>query len=92
MKYRPHDYQKYTTEFILTHPQAAIFLDCGLGKTVITLTALFYLLFDYFEIRKVLVICPLRVGAVWVEEINKWHIIQKREKGWEITTIKIAEP
>ena len=75
MKYRPHDYQKYTTEFILTHPQAAIFLDCGLGKTVITLTALFYLLFDYFEIRKVLVICPLRVGAVWVEEINKWQYL-----------------
>ncbi|AGL03752.1 SNF2-related protein [Desulfoscipio gibsoniae] len=73
MKYRPHDYQKYTTHFILNHPQAAIFLDCGLGKTVITLTALFYLLFDYFEIRKVLVICPLRVGAVWVEEIIKWQ-------------------
>ena len=73
MKYRPHDYQKYTTEFILTHPQSAIFLDCGLGKTVITLTALYYLLFDSFEIRKVLVICPLRVGAVWVEEINKWQ-------------------
>lgn len=73
MKYKPHDYQKYTTEFILTHPQSAIFLDCGLGKTVITLTALYYLLFDSFEIRKVLVICPLRVGAVWVEEINKWQ-------------------
>ena len=73
MKYKPHDYQKYTTEFILTHPQSAIFLDCGLGKTVITLTALYYLLFDCFEIRKVLVICPLRVGAVWVEEINKWQ-------------------
>ena len=73
MKYKPHDYQKYTTEFILTHPQSAIFLDCGLGKTVITLTALYYLLFDSFEIRKVLVICPLRVGAVWVEEINKWN-------------------
>jgi SNF2 family DNA or RNA helicase len=72
MKYRPHDYQRYTTEFILTHSQSAIFLDCGLGKTVITLTALYYLLFDSFEIRKVLVICPLRVGAVWVEEINKW--------------------
>jgi len=72
MKYRPHDYQRYTTEFILTHSQSAIFLDCGLGKTVITLTALYDLLFDSFEIRKVLVICPLRVGAVWVEEINKW--------------------
>jgi SNF2 family DNA or RNA helicase len=72
MKYRPHDYQRYTTEFILTHSQSAIFLDCGLGKTVITMTALYYLLFDSFEIRKVLVICPLRVGAVWVEEINKW--------------------
>ena len=34
MKYSPHDYQKYVTDFILNHPVAAVFLDMGLGKTV----------------------------------------------------------
>ena len=51
----------------------------GLGKTVITLTALVDLLFDSFEVHKVLVICPLRVGIVWVDEIKKWshlHFLQ----------------
>ena len=39
MKYKPHEYQTYATEFILTHPVAAILLSMGLGKSVITLTA-----------------------------------------------------
>ena len=72
MKTDLHRYQQYTADFIISHPQAAILLECGLGKTVTTLTAINDLLFDYFEISKVLVICPLRVGAVWVEEINRW--------------------
>ena len=41
MKYSPHDYQKYVTNFILNHPVAAVFLDMGLGKTAITLSAIF---------------------------------------------------
>ena len=40
MKYVPHDYQAYATDFILTHPEAAVLLDMGLGKSVITLTAI----------------------------------------------------
>ena len=40
MKYEAHDYQKYATEFILTHPTAAVLLEMGLGKSVITLTAI----------------------------------------------------
>ncbi len=67
-----HGYQQYGADFIISHPQSALFLDCGLGKTVTTLTAINDLLFDSFEIIKVLVICPLRVSAVWVDEINKW--------------------
>lgn len=67
-----HAYQQYGSKFIISHPQSALFLDCGLGKTVTTLTAINDLLFDSFEIIKVLVICPLRVSAVWVDEINKW--------------------
>jgi len=72
MQYKPHEYQKYATDFILKHYIAALFLDCGLGKTVITLTAIFELILDRFEIRRVLVICPLRVSEVWKDEIEKW--------------------
>lgn len=73
MRYDAHDYQKYATEFILTHPIAAVFLEMGLGKSVITLTALFDLCLDQFLIRKVLVIAPLRVARdTWPSEIKKW--------------------
>ena len=73
MNYSPHEYQSYATNFILAHPVSAVFLNCGLGKTVITLTAINELMFDRFEVRKVLVIGPLRVGNVWREEIKKWN-------------------
>ena len=62
MQFKPHDYQRYAIHYIETHPIAAILLDMGLGKTVITLTAIQYLLYDSFEIHKVLVIAPLRVA------------------------------
>jgi len=73
MIYRPHEYQKVAEEFILAHPTAAVFLDLGLGKTVITLTAVEKLIRDSFEIRRVLVIAPLRVArTTWPDEIEKW--------------------
>lgn len=73
MIYNPHDYQRYAIEYIKTHPVAAIFLDCGLGKTSITLSALNDLLFDSFDVHKVLVIAPIRVGSVsWPDEFSKW--------------------
>ena len=73
MKYSPHEYQTYATNFLLMHPASAIFLDCGLGKSVITLTALFDLCLDSFLIRKVLVIAPLRVARdTWPSELRKW--------------------
>ena len=72
MEYKPHDYQSYATEFILSHPVAAILLQMGLGKSVITLTAVKELL-DRGEISRVLVIAPLRVARdTWPEEIGKW--------------------
>ena len=77
MKYDAHDYQRYATEFIKTHPLSAILLDMGLGKTSITLTALADLLFDSFEIRKVLVIAPVRVAKFsWPDELQKWDHLQ----------------
>jgi len=73
MKYSPHDYQAYATNFILEHPVSAVFLDMGLGKSVITLSAIFDLCLDSFMVRKVLVIAPLRVAReTWPDEIRKW--------------------
>ncbi len=73
MRYDPHDYQKYAIDFIETHPQAAVLLGCGLGKTSITLTALNDLMFDRFEVRKPLIIAPIRVCRnSWAAEIAKW--------------------
>ena len=73
MNYRPHEYQTYATEFILTHPEAAILLSMGLGKSVITLTAIYELCLNRFEVSKVLVIAPLRVARdTWPAEIRKW--------------------
>lgn len=73
MRYEPHEYQTYATRFILSHPIAAVLLEMGLGKSVITLTALFDLCLDSFLIRKVLVIAPLRVARdTWPSEIRKW--------------------
>ena len=73
MEYRPHDYQKFVTDFILSHKIAAVILQMGLGKTVCTLDAIEQLMYDSFEVRKVLVIAPLRVAKVtWSDEIKKW--------------------
>ena len=73
MRYSPHEYQRFATEYIETHPVAAVLLDMGLGKTSITLTALNNLLFDSFEVRRILVIAPLRVARnTWGAEIEKW--------------------
>ena len=74
MQYKAHEYQKFATQFILSNPIAAVFLEMGLGKSVITLTALFDLCLDQFLIRKVLVIAPLRVARdTWPFEIEKWN-------------------
>ena len=73
MRYVPHDYQRYATDFILAHPEAAVLLDMGLGKSVISLTAIWELCLNRFEISRVLVIAPLRVARdTWPAEIQKW--------------------
>lgn len=74
MKYIPHDYQTYATKFIEEHPVAAVLLDMGLGKSVITLTAIKNLCLDTFEVQKILVIAPLRVARdTWKAELEKWE-------------------
>ena len=77
MKYSPHDYQEYAIQFLLENPVAAIFLDMGMGKTSIVLTAIMKLMYDRFEVSKVLIIAPLRVARnTWPEEIRKWEHLQ----------------
>lgn len=77
MKFVPHAYQEYAIRFIEEQETAALLLDMGLGKTVITLTAIYNLLFDFFAVSKVLVIAPLRVARdTWPTEIQKWNHLQ----------------
>ena len=74
MKYNPHNYQTYATEFMIKNPVSAVFLDMGLGKTVVTLTAINEMCRDTFLVSKVLVIAPLRVARdTWPAEIEKWN-------------------
>lgn len=73
MKFKPHKYQEFATNFIIENPITAIFLEKGLGKSVITLTAIYELMLERFEVDRVLVIAPLRVARnTWPEEIEKW--------------------
>ena len=79
-----HGYQEYSVNFIIEHPVAAVLLDCGLGKTVTSLTAINDLMFDYFDIHRVLVICPLRVGNVWANEIQHWEHLCLLQYRWQL--------
>ena len=77
MKFIPHDYQKIAIEKIINLPAVGLFLEMGLGKTVSALTAIQELLYDRFEVSKVLVIAPLRVAqSTWSGEIEKWDHLQ----------------
>lgn len=73
MKFKPHSYQKMAIEKIESTPRCGLFLDMGLGKTVITLTAIDDLIYNSFEVERVLVIAPLRVAEdTWSRECEKW--------------------
>jgi len=74
MKYKPHNYQKFATDFILDHPVCCLMLDMGLGKTIITLTALWDMALDSFLSYRILVIAPKRVAEdTWPKELAKWE-------------------
>ena len=76
MKYKAHEYQEYATRFIEDNEESAVFLECGLGKSVITLTAIKNLM-ARGEVNRVLVVAPLRVGkTTWPEEIGKWDHLE----------------
>lgn len=73
MKYQPHNYQSYCIQRIINDSAVGLFLDMGLGKTVITLTAVNDLMYNRFEIQRCLVIAPKKVAeATWSKEAEKW--------------------
>lgn len=92
MEYIPHEYQRYATEKILELPACGLFLEMGLGKTVSTLTAINELIYDRFEISKVLVIAPKRVAEdTWTSEAEKWDHLQHLTFSKILGTVKQRE-
>lgn len=89
MNFSPHNYQAYAIDYIETHPVAAVLLDMGLGKTVISLTAIANLLFDSFEVHRILVVAPLRVARdTWPAEIEKWEHLKSLTYAVAVGTVK----
>ncbi len=89
MNFSPHNYQSYAIDYIENHPIAAVLLDMGLGKTVISLTAIADLLFDSFEAHRILVVAPLRVARdTWPAEISKWQHLKHLTYAVAVGTIK----
>lgn len=89
MNFSPHNYQSYAIDYIETHPVAAVLLDMGLGKTVISLTAIADLLFDSFEAHRILVVAPLRVARdTWPTEISKWQHLKHLTYAVAVGTVK----
>lgn len=77
MHYEPHDYQKYASDKIIELPACGLLLEMGLGKTISTLTAIDELMYDRFEVSKVLVIAPKRVAEdTWMAEAEKWDHVR----------------
>jgi|GraSoiStandDraft_46_1057282.scaffolds.fasta_scaffold01825_13 SNF2 family DNA or RNA helicase len=75
--FHPYDYQNTAYQHILDKPKAGVLLEMGLGKTVVTLTALRTLLFEWFDVCKPLIIAPKRVvESVWLQEVAKWKHLQ----------------
>ena len=77
MNYVPRPYQAYAESFVLEHAAAGLFLDMGLGKTAITLSACEKLLRDRFEVDRPLVIAPLLPAKdTWPKELAKWDELE----------------
>lgn len=74
MIFKPHNYQKYCIDRVIKDENVGLMLDMGLGKTIITLTAINELKFDYLDVNKVLVIAPKKVAeSTWLREAEKWE-------------------
>lgn len=77
MKFIPHPYQQYCIAQAIQKPALGLFLDMGLGKTIITLSVINELKYGRFQVRKVLVIAPKKVAeATWQREAAKWDNVK----------------
>lgn len=73
MRYVPHDYQRFGEQMIVEHNNLALLWEMGLGKTVVTLSAIARLKYDLLAVRKVLVIAPKKVAeGTWTAEARRW--------------------
>lgn len=73
MQYRPYNYQDFAERHIYSHSYSGLFMQMGLGKTVVTLTAIDKLIYEKFEVSKVLIVAPKFVALnVWTSEAKKW--------------------
>lgn len=73
MKFKPYPYQQYCIDRIVNDPAVGLFLDMGLGKTVITLSAIQELRYNRWAVSKPLIIAPKKVAeATWTTEAAKW--------------------
>lgn len=78
MKYKPHPYQKYCIDRVISDSAVGLFLDMGLGKTVITLTAAAELKCNRFAVNRILIIAPKKVAeATWSKEAAKWDHLKR---------------
>lgn len=77
MNFVPHQYQQYCMNRIVQDPAVGLFLDMGLGKTIITLSAINELKYGQFQVKKVLIIAPKKVAeATWQREAAKWDNVR----------------
>lgn len=96
MKFEAKYYQQYCIDKIIEQPELGLLLDMGMGKTAITLTAVERLVYDYFSVRKVLVIAPLKPAIeTWPTEVEKWdhlkHITTSLVLGDKESRLKALE-
>lgn len=84
-----HAYQRHCVDFLLSHPIALLILEMGLGKTIITLTALVELMLNRFEVGKALIIAPLRVARdTWPDEAGKWEHLSELDVSVMVGDVK----
>lgn len=77
MRFKPHPYQDFCIRQLVNKPALGLFLDMGLGKTIITLTAINELKYGRFQVQKALVIAPKKVAeATWQREAGKWDQVR----------------
>lgn len=89
MEFKPYPYQATMIDYIEVHEVSALFLQMGLGKTVITLSAIHNLMFNSFEVKKVLIIAPIRVARdTWPDECDKWEHLKLLRYSTVIGSVK----